>query len=48
MWQKSSDLEMNAVFSYNQMFGNHFVNAVIGANMQESRYENESYSVLGF
>lgn len=39
---------MNAVFSYNQMFGNHFVNAVIGANMQESRYENESYSVLGF
>lgn len=48
MWQKSSDLEMNAVFSYNQAFGNHFVNAVLGANMQESRYENESYSVIGF
>ena len=48
MWQKSSDLEMNAVFSYNQAFGYHFVNAVVGANMQESRYENESYSVIGF
>lgn len=46
--EKSSNLDMNVVFSYNQQFGNHFLNAVLGGNMIESRFSNEAYSVIGF
>ena len=46
--EKSSNLDMNVVFSYNQQLGSHFLNAVLGGNVIETRFENESYSVIGF
>lgn len=46
--EKSSNLDMNMVFSYNQQLGSHFLNAVLGGNVIETRFENESYSVIGF
>jgi len=46
--EKSSNLDLNAVLSYNQQIDNHYINAVLGGNIIESRYANESYSVIGF
>ncbi|MFA7111068.1 MAG: SusC/RagA family TonB-linked outer membrane protein [Bacilli bacterium] len=46
--EKSSNLDLNVVFSYKKSFGKHFINTVIGTNIIESNYSNESYSVIGF
>ena len=35
--EKSSNLDMNVVFSYNQQLGSHFLNAVLGGNVIETR-----------
>lgn len=46
--EKSSNLDLNVVLSYNRQFGQHYLSAVLGANVIESRFANESYSVIGF
>lgn len=46
--EKSSNLDANVVLTYTQQFGNHYLNGALGGNIIESKFENESYSVVGF
>lgn len=46
--EKSSNLDLNAVLTFNRHLGNHFLNGVMGINLIESRYRNEAYRVIGF
>lgn len=46
--ERSRHLDANMLITYNQGFGKHYVNAVLGGNIQESRYENTSFRVRGF
>ncbi len=46
--ERSHNLDANLLLTYNQVFGKHYVNAAIGGNIQEEKYQNTSFSVRGF
>lgn len=45
---RSHNLDANLLLTFNKAFGKHYVNAAIGGNLQEEKYENTSFSVRGF
>lgn len=46
--QDSHTLDANALLTYSQNFGPHYLNAALGINATETKYANVSYSVIGF
>lgn len=46
--QRSHTLDANALMTYSQSFGSHFINSAIGVNITESKYANVGFSVIGF
>lgn len=45
---RTSSWDTNVVLSYNNAFGNHFLNAVVGGNLIENSSSSEGYNVRGF
>lgn len=46
--QRSHTLDTNALLTYIQNFGPHFLNSALGVNITESKYANVGFSVIGF
>lgn len=46
--QRSHTLDANALMTYSQNFGPHFLNAALGVNVTENKYANVGFSVIGF
>ena len=46
--QRSHTLDANALLTYSQNFGPHFINSALGINVTESKYSNVGFSVVGF
>ena len=46
--QRSHNLDVNALLTYSQNFGPHYLNAAIGINATESKNEDVSFNVEGF
>ncbi len=46
--ERSYNLDANLLLTYNQAFGKHYVNAAIGGNVQEEKFENTGFTVRGF
>lgn len=46
--ERRSKLESNVVLTYNQKFGLHYLNAALGGNIKQEKYNNETFEVAGF
>ena len=46
--KRSYNLDFNALVTYNQIFGKHYLNGAIGVNTTESKNEDINFSVQGF
>ena len=46
--QRSHNLDLNAVLTYNQVLGSHYLNGAIGINATENKSEDVSFNVQGF
>lgn len=46
--QSSHTLDANALLTYSQNFGKHYLNAALGVNLTETKYSNVGFGVIGF
>lgn len=46
--ESSHTLDANALMTYSQNFGSHYLNAALGVNMTETKYSNVGFGVIGF
>ena len=46
--ESSHTLDANALMTYSQNFGSHYLNAALGVNITETKYSNVGFGVIGF
>ncbi len=46
--ESSHTLDANALMTYSQNFGSHYLNAALGVNVTETKYSNVGFGVIGF
>lgn len=46
--QRSHALDANALLTYSQHFGSHYLNAALGVNITETKYSNVGFGAIGF